>query len=255
MISKEREKLLKKLSEVRGRMELLPSGKVRCTQCKKKDQYYLDGAYAGKNQLPLVQEVIEREYYEELEKGLELLEKKWDDLLTTYQEYSVETIYERQCGGRKKMLKNSICQSVAQKVEQFLQEDYEQGNFREDENEYYTVRGERVRSKSEILIADELLRRNIPYHYEKPLVLRDGNRKVVFRPDFTAMNPRNGKVYIVEHFGLMDNQEYVSVAMRKMNLYEKNGYLLGKNLIIFRESGELQLNRKIVNSYIEEYLL
>lgn len=38
------------------------------------------------------------------------------------------------------------------------------------------IKGERGRSKSEKIIADELARCDIPYKYEYPLRIKDGNK-------------------------------------------------------------------------------
>ncbi|MDY5882546.1 MAG: hypothetical protein SPJ65_04405 [Roseburia sp.] len=69
------------------------------------------------------------------------------------------------------------------------------------------------------------------------------------------MNRRTGKIYLYEHFGRMDDFMYVENSMRKLDLYEKNGYLLGKNLIITRETIASPLNIQKVDSYIKEFLL
>ena len=62
----------------------------------------------------------------------------------------------------------------------------------EDNTEYYTYKGERVRSKSEMIIANELFRNNIPYKYELPIELENWNKKVTIYPDFTVLNKRTG---------------------------------------------------------------
>ncbi|MEE3440399.1 MAG: hypothetical protein VZR07_10670, partial [Ruminococcus sp.] len=49
---------------------------------------------------------------------------------------------------------------------------------------FETQRGEIVRSKSEVIIADALYYANIPYHYEKPIKVGD---RVIY-PDFTVLN-------------------------------------------------------------------
>lgn len=68
-------------------------------------------------------------------------------------------------------------------------------------------------------------------------------------------NRRTGKIYIYEHLGRMDDANYVENNMYKLNLYEKNGYLIGKNLIITRETSKEPLNTAIVESYIQEFFL
>lgn len=35
------------------------------------------------------------------------------------------------------------------------------------------------------------------------------------------MNKRSGKVFLYEHFGRMDDKDYVDTTMRKLDLYEK----------------------------------
>ena len=44
-------------------------------------------------------------------------------------------------------------------------------------------------------------------------------------------------------------------TMNKLDLYEKNGYLLGKNLLIFHETSSAPLNMSVIDQYIQEYLL
>ena len=88
-----------------------------------------------------------------------------------------------------------------------------------------------------------------------PLQLNDWGRVVTLRPDFTVMNRMNGKRYIYEHLGMMDNQTYVESNMKKLELYEKNGFLLGKNLLVTHETSKSPLNIAVVDSYIEHYLI
>ena len=57
-------------------------------------------------------------------------------------------------------------------LQAWLSEKYEGKQFREGEPVILTDRGERVRSKSEKIIADYLFRKGIPYKYEKPLYLK-----------------------------------------------------------------------------------
>lgn len=91
-----------------------------------------------------------------------------------------------------------------------------------------TLKGDRVRSKSEAMIADELFRSKIPYIYEKKLVVGTET----FSSDFTVMNKRTGQVYIWEHFGKMNDPKYVeNNCIYKMNKYLRAGYVPGINFI------------------------
>lgn len=141
-------------------------------------------------------------------------------------------------------------------IKEWSEEPYEHweidGNVK---NEYYTVKGEMVRSKSEKIIADELARCDIPYKYEPPLCLKDGNKDIVVRPDFVCLNKTSLNEYCIEHLGMMDSFAYYNNSMNKLDLYEKNGYLIGKKLLLLHETSTKPLNIRVLQQYINEYLL
>ncbi len=89
-----------------------------------------------------------------------------------------------------------------------------------------------VRSKSEALIASVLYEHSIPFRYEEPLVL--GNR--IYYPDFTIRDPKTGEVFIYEHFGMMDDEDYVQRAIDKLADYVKYGLIPAINLIMTFET-------------------
>lgn len=122
---------------------------------------------------------------------------------------------------------------------------------RENETENYTGKGEHVRSKSEVIIADRLHVKGIPYHYE-PIFRIDENDYLV--PDFIILNKRTRKEFLWEHFGMMEKPEYCLVALSKIETYAREGYIFGKNLICTFESKNHPLNFKYVDMLIEEYL-
>ena len=70
-----------------------------------------------------------------------------------------------------------------------------------------TERGDLVRSKSELVIADKLHARDIDYAYEQPLVLSGGRTRY---PDFTIVDDASGVTYYWEHLGLLHDPGYRS---------------------------------------------
>ena len=121
--------------------------------------------------------------------------------------------------------------------------EYRGKGFREDAPEYYTDKGERVRSKSEILIANALNRNHIPYRYECPLYLAGYG---TIHPDFTVLNVRLRKEMYWEHLGMMDDISYVENALQKITMYMQNGIFLNDNLIITYETKRNPLNQKVI---------
>ena len=104
----------------------------------------------------------------------------------------------------------------------------------------------------EKIIADKLYMLGIPYKYECPITLK-GFGKIY--PDFTILCVKKRQEYIWEHFGMMDNQEYVTKALNKIDMYEKNGYFPGHNLIISHETSLTPINTKIIDELIKVYIL
>ena len=113
-----------------------------------------------------------------------------------------------------------------------------------DDTEYYTDKGERVRSKSEIIIANMLNTLNIPYKYECPLMFGD----VVVYPDFTILDVTEQREKYLEHFGMMGDTDYVANMMLKVDTYEKNGIYLGDQLICTLESARRPLNINVLRN-------
>ena len=68
-----------------------------------------------------------------------------------------------------------------------------------------TERGNLVRSKSELVIADKLHARGIDYAYEQPLVLPNGRTRY---PDFTIADHARGVTFYWEHLGMLDDPGY-----------------------------------------------
>ena len=68
-----------------------------------------------------------------------------------------------------------------------------------DDTEFYSNNGVRVRSKSELIIANLLEQYDVPYKYEMPLSLDENG---IVRPDFIALNVRLRSEYVWEHLGM-----------------------------------------------------
>ncbi len=125
---------------------------------------------------------------------------------------------------------------------------YDRPVFKEGAPEFYTKKGLRVRSKSEIIIAELLDGYEIPYLYEKPISFSSGQ---VVHPDFTIMNVKNRSEIIWEHFGMMDDIEYRNNAFMKIREYEANGYYQGVNMIWTFETVRYPINTKCLSDMIK----
>ena len=77
--------------------------------------------------------------------------------------------------------------------------------------------------------------------------------KVVF-PDFTVLNTRTRKTFYWEHFGMIDDPEYLEKALKKVELYGKNDIIVGENLLITYETRNQPLLSSNVEVIIQNHL-
>lgn len=78
-----------------------------------------------------------------------------------------------------------------------------------------TERGEAVRSKSEVIIADKLYNKKLDYQYEAPLEFDS----VVKYPDFTIEDDNTGITYYWEHCGMLQDPAYEKRWKKKLDWY------------------------------------
>ncbi|MEV5693052.1 AAA family ATPase [Micromonospora globbae] len=86
---------------------------------------------------------------------------------------------------------------------------------------HWTDRGELVRSKSELLIANLLHGLGLSYDYESPFTGDDGR---TVRPDFTITTDL-GEMVLWEHLGMLSDPRYARKWALKKSWYAANGIL------------------------------
>lgn len=132
--------------------------------------------------------------------------------------------------------------------EKWSLEEFIQSNEYSYELKHQTLNGNIVRSKSEVLLDNTWMRRGYYYRYEMRHYL-EGYGEVY--PDFTVFDPKTGKIFIFEHFGMIDDPEYVMKNLSKMIAYAENGYYLNENLFISYESGKEPLTQAKIDRIID----
>ena len=87
------------------------------------------------------------------------------------------------------------------------------------------------RSKSEREIAEILDEIGIDYKYEPLMRLND----IDMYPDFVCFIPEIGIGFIIEHFGMIDNVNYVETSIRKFRTYTSLGLVQGIDILFTYE--------------------
>ena len=140
---------------------------------------------------------------------------------------------------------------IAAKVKAWIEEPYEQRTFMPERKVHITSRGEKMRSKNEVLHAEVMYRNHIPFRYEQ--VLHIGDRELI--PDFTAMRIRDAKIFYAEHCGMPDNKEYMEHHKWKMKAYEAAGIVPWDNLIVTYGDVHGNVDVRIIESELRSKLL
>ena len=121
--------------------------------------------------------------------------------------------------------------------------------FYEERLIHHTIRGEMVRSKSEVIIANCLHYNDLEYEYESVLKLEPGKP---LRPDFRVIDGDTGDVWFWEHCGMMTDAKYVKRWEEKKKFYEKNGIKEGKNLIVTYDDENGGLDSAYIDKLIKD---
>ena len=245
------------MDELRPRIARAPEGKLHSVRHGKSFQYYIrtlagqtNGRYLRKEETGLVQALAQKGYDAALLRKIEQEHR----LLTQYlKRFPSEPL--RASEGLIPKAEQTFVKPVFLNdddyVRQWLSFPYAGRGFSDDTPVYLTKNNERVRSKSEILIANALSDLGVPYRYECPLTL--GNRTI--HPDFTALNVRRRKTYYIEHLGLMTDPDYCEHALEKISRYEAAGIYPGEQLILFHETQLHPLDIRLMNQLLRHYLL
>lgn len=216
LLLKEQKKLEMICSKVENELKSVPKGNLRISKDKNKIRYYH------------CVEDNEGTYISKIDSELPKLHTQRQLLVTP-----IEPIWEKE-------------------LVRWYDSEYHGKEFYEGTAEIVTEKGERVRSKSEKILADYFYRNNILYQYERPLYLK-GYGTVY--PDFTFLSKKTRKEIYWEHEGMMDKPEYAKSAVKKIESYQRNGIHLGERLILTFETELTVLNSQIVEELVEKYLV
>lgn len=213
--------------------------------------------YIRKKHMKLAQQLAQKEYLEDIKIKLNEQIQALTQFITRYNETALEQIYENLPDERKQLI-TPIIPDAKEKLKKWDEEIYEPYDAYSEYKIYETDRGEMVRSKSEVIIANILnqYKKHLDYKYERPLKLKDkSGKEIIIHPDFTIINKLSGKIYYYEHVGRLDETRYATDFAKKMELYTMNHIMQGKELLLTYETAGAPLNvscvRKIVRMCFE----
>ena len=218
---------------------------------KKREQYYFvnkkDGirTYISKSNMDLIKTLAQKSYDKSV---LDIARVEQDILkkcLHNYPQITMEEYYDTLSPTRR-----NLVSPIWLPDDEFIRRWQEKPfipNPVEMNKSFKTNRGELTRSKSEMIIANRLNELGIPYKYEAPLVLNNG--EVVY-PDFTLMNMKTRTESYWEHCGMMDDHRYADRTASKLSKYAASGIILGDRLFLTMETGNVPLDANMIDPII-----
>ncbi len=246
------------LCRLRKDLSTAPEGTLRITRNRKSFQYYHrhssqdpQGIYIKREDDPLAAALAQKDYDTKLLISLEKQLKAIDRFLKDFDPGAPLNAYEDLAEPRKQLV-TPVFVGDADYVEQWLGVPYEKMGFKPDDPVFYTDRGEHVRSKSEVLIANELYRHGIPYRYEYPVYC---GGVLMAAPDFNCLNIRLRKEYYWEHLGMMGKEEYANRNAAKIEKYTLAKDFDETSLILTFETDRHPLNTRVIEEKIRKYLV
>ena len=257
ILYKRKEMLEQKLAEIIKQLSKAPEGTLRISRANYTQYYHrVDtkntcGQYIQKDQIELVKELAQKEYNQKISKEIAQEMNIIDHFLKVYEPEKIDSVYQN-LNLERQALVTPLTISDAEYIDAWKKVDYPRKGFWDDDIEIYSDAGERVRSKSEVIIANKLFQMGVPYRYEYPIKLASGRRVA---PDFYCLNIRKRQEFVYEHFGMMDQLEYADKAIKKIIEYQQSGYWLGKNLIVSFETSNKVLNVRELEDMLKQYLL
>lgn len=129
--------------------------------------------------------------------------------------------------------------------------EYQQNPYKPEQRTFITSRGLGVRSKSEQLISEKFYEFDVPFRYEQ--LLKIGEH--LYYPDFTARNRRTGKLLYWEHFGMVNDVQYMKKRRAKLEAYEVAGIVPWDNFIATYDDAKGGLDMQYVEYMIKYWLL
>ena len=258
MLEKKLQELDEYVVQAKKSLKKAPEGSLVLSKSNGTTQYYhktesgqKKGKYISKKNSKLIATLAQKDYDLRFIKVMKEQRNKLCKAIKLLSSINFLKVYDELSEVRKML----VCPHVMtdeQYVEKWLSVEYSGKEFFEDNSVLATERGEKVRSKTEKILADKFYSMGIPYRYEYPANLKGYG---TIYPDFTLLNIRERKEIYFEHFGMMDHPEYCQKAILKLENYVRNGIYIGKNLLVTFETFRNPLDMKTVEQMLKEFIL
>lgn len=232
-------------------IDVLPPGKLLCARDRNHMKWYVRNTngmeYLPKKERSFAEQLALKRFYEEkLEEYLAELSATQYYLNHSRDLNKVQSKFYAKHSNFIDLLSKGL-PDKSDDVKKWLAEDYRTNPYKLEKKTHKADGGVMMRSKSEALIATKFYHAGIPFRYEAELIV-GGN---VYYPDFTILKVKTGETVYHEHFGMMDDKNYVERVAEKIKNYEAAGIIMGKNLTATFECSDSHVRMEEVDVLID----
>ncbi len=245
------ELILKTITELDERIQKLPEGRIIVKHHKTStfyEHYQNDSVhYLNKNNAQTVKDLSQKHYLKKVLKAANQEAEALERALKLFPEITIEDIYDS-LPEELRINTKPIVIGDDQYINKWLEAPYQRKPFKKDDPEYYSLKGDRVRSKSEIIIADRLYAKGIPYKYECPLKIG----KKIIHPDFSILRMSDRQIVYHEHCGMIDKEDYARDMVKRVKLYSTAKIYQGDRLFFTFETSDDSIDVNMIDDFIEK---
>ena len=255
ILKQRRESLIQVIEYAEKRLPNLAYGKLRISNQQVKPQYFhiknlgdTKGIYIPQSNIQLAKNLAQKSYLEKLLRAAQAEVRSIDQILKQDTFGQAEEVYTKLPSARKALV-TPLLMDDAEYAKRWQAEIFEPNPYEPENRRYATKRGEYVRSKTEAMIADSYYDMGIPYKCDYPVQVGPNRYRYM---DFVLLDVKHRKEIYHEHFGLLDDPQYLMDNLHKLSEYKNIGIFVGKNLILTHDLKDSPLDMNLFRKCIAE---
>lgn len=250
------------LIEKKNALKNAPEGSLRIAQSGNRIQYYHktteenpQGKYLTRSQDNLAAALAQKDYDQKIVKELEDEIATLEKFFKNYDPERLVQLFEDMHINRQHLI-NPSAVSDENFEKAWASYTYEGLPFSDEEEVFITQKGEKVRTKEQLSIANTLNQMEIPYRFEYPLMLKGSggfSTASLVYPTFYCLNIHSRKEFIWEHFEKSDDAEKLDSHLGVITQYQNSGFIQGDNLITTFSTTNTPLDEKQIALLAEKF--
>lgn len=209
----------------------------------------------GNERHPRVIAIKQAHYNRQLKNHLEKAKAFLERNIGKYEGYDIDTIDAKLHAVYRDTTGLVNKDPILMSNEEWSRKPYIRNSYPLDKSSNIACDGQPVRSKGEVILYDQLVFLGIPFWCDAEVHLRDETGAVIRKDADVLIGTVHGKKPIVEHLGMILDDEYLEKSWKKIQLYVRNGYTLNETLFITADDRDNKTNAYAMMQLLKKMIL